>query len=106
MLNVSSFNSTNTGLLLQPPGGFFALFWRTATARIAMINIAKAEFGVASAVVSVVVEVIVNVLVEVLASVVEVLASLVVEVLANDVVEVLASVVVEVLTVTSCGQMN
>jgi hypothetical protein len=51
---------------------------RTTTARIATINIAKAEFGVASAVAN---------------AVVETLASVVVEVLTNAVVEMPVTVV-------------
>ena len=59
---------------------------RTSTARIAMINIAKAKFGAASAVA--------NVVVEALANIVEVLPNAVVEVL--EVLEVLPNIVVEV----------
>jgi hypothetical protein len=58
---------------------------RTTTARIATINIAKAEFGVASAVA--------NAVVEVLTNAVEVLVNVVVEVLTNAVVEMPVTVV-------------
>ena len=75
---------------------------RTPTARIATINIAKAVFGAASAVVNVVVEVLANVVVEVLTDeVVEVLANAVVEVLVSAEVEVPVTVVI-VVTVTLC----
>jgi hypothetical protein len=67
---------------------------RTTTARIATINIAKAEFGVASAVANVVVGVLANAVVEVLANPVEVLA--------NVVVEVPVTVVPAVTVVTFC----